>query len=146
MCQQTNKAIKYAAVIGVLVIIFVLTLNFKIIVISGQSMAPTFTDHQIVILYKQNQSIAKDDVIVFVHDGKEYIKRVVATGGEKVEQKNGAVYINNIKTSYPAVENKDPFVLKQDEYYVIGDNYKNSNDSRELGYVPLSEILGVVLQ
>ncbi len=116
----------------------------------------------------------KGDVVVFrfPKDGKtNYIKRVVAVGGDKVRYQDKALYINGekqseefmgsinglemFKESLSGVEHsifKDPrrspvlgageWVVPEGHYFVMGDNRDNSNDSRFWGMVPDKLIVG----
>lgn len=85
------------------------------------------------------------------------IKRVIATGGQTVDLKDGFVYVDGVKLdepytdgkpSYPlesTVAGKDiqyPFTVPEDEVWVMGDNRTNSSDSRYFGSVPVSSITG----
>ncbi|MDY6328968.1 MAG: signal peptidase I, partial [Lachnospiraceae bacterium] len=99
------------------------------------------------------------DVIMFTKKEKngdkvEYIKRIVGLPGETIQIKDGRIYINDKELKYN--EKMDDIVnpglasqkikLEYDEYFVIGDNWNSSEDSRSntVGNVKLSEIKGKV--
>jgi len=96
------------------------------------------------------------DVIVFKQTGKEHsyynIKRVIGLPGETVEIKDGYVYINGKILDEPMLVEpihiaglaEEPIVLDEDEYFVLGDNRNNSEDSRfaNIGNVVKSDIIG----
>ena len=92
------------------------------------------------------------EVIVFHFPrdtSKDFVKRVIGLPGEKVELLDGSVFINDrllkepyITTSYNST--MAPVILGDDEYFVMGDNRRSSNDSRTWGPVPESHLLGKV--
>ncbi len=97
------------------------------------------------------------DVVVFIYpqDTKKYfIKRMVAKGGDKVEIKNGTIYVNDNPLLEP-VFNKNYYynrgeygaegkiiTVPADSYFVLGDNSASSQDSRYWGFVPKENIAG----
>ena len=110
----------------------------------GESMEPSLSNGQEVLINKiayQFSSPKQGDVIVFRPNGNENahlsVKRVIATPGDKVQIVQGKVVINgSIYTEDKADDTRDPgvaaseIVLGADEYFVLGDNRKNSEDSR----------------
>ncbi|MEE0568510.1 MAG: signal peptidase I [Acutalibacteraceae bacterium] len=138
------KYIPFICIAFIIVIGLILTTNFKLIIISGQSMAPTYNSGQLVIM-QYNKSVERDDVIVFTLDNKDCIKRIVAVPHDSVEQKKGYLYINGIKTYYTSEVDEKIIELAEDEFYVVGDNFENSNDSRYFGVVKYNQILGKII-
>ena len=96
--------------------------------------------HLVNRLIYQIKGPSRYDVIVFKSDDKNgnyYVKRVIGLPGEKVQIKNGRIYVNGKKTK--AYSNQkilsaglaaDEITLKSKQYFVVGDNYNNSEDSR----------------
>jgi len=109
---------------------------------------------------KSFKDLKRGDVIVFRYpkNPKQYfIKRVIALPGEKIEIRNDQVIISQ-KGSDPIVLDESEYlaenektsgeltmVLKDDEYFVMGDNRSFSSDSRSWGPVKKENIIGKVL-
>ena len=125
----------------------------------GQSMSGTLESGDTVLVNRFVYKIfnpRQNDIIVFLPNGNEksyyYIKRVIATPGDTVQIKDGKVYVNDElfeeEIENPYVENallaEEPIVVGEDEYFVLGDNRGNSEDSRyaNIGNVKKEHILG----
>ncbi|OGI60942.1 signal peptidase I [Candidatus Nomurabacteria bacterium RIFCSPHIGHO2_01_FULL_37_25] len=120
-------------------------------VVSGSSMIPTFEDGNYLIIDKISYELndpKRDDIAVFRYPNdpaKFFIKRVIGLPNETVDIKGSVVTIINEK--YPLGFTLDePYVknisnntmhvkLKDDEYFVMGDNRSGSSDSRYWGAV-----------
>ncbi|MDX2175671.1 MAG: signal peptidase I [Candidatus Sumerlaeia bacterium] len=84
-----------------------------------------------------------------VDNGPELVKRLVAVPGDTVEIDRGRLYVNDREVPAPGgyfdPRSRVPrFELLPDQYYVIGDNRAQSEDSEEFGPVPLAAITGRV--
>jgi signal peptidase I len=94
----------------------------------------------------------RGDIIVFDppnKDDKPYIKRVIATEGETVEFRDGFVYVNGLKLDEPYIrdgitdcQNCQATIVPEGSVFVLGDNRRNSSDSRAFGPVPIENIIG----
>jgi signal peptidase I len=79
---------------------------------------------------------------------QDFIKRVIATEGQTVEVKQGAVHVDGQKLDEPYRKDMDPMpdygptVVGEDKVFVMGDNRSNSEDSRVFGPIPTSTIVG----
>ena len=122
--------------------------------VSGHSMEPHLHDHDQVLLDKLTYRFRdpkRYEIIVF--PGPEggdqfFVKRVIALPGETVKITKGKVYVNDKEVkdyskdyTTDSCELKGKFHLSSDEYFVLGDNRDNSNDSRykEVGPVKRSK-------
>lgn len=141
--------------VAVLLVLFV---GFRISVV-GPSMSPTLENGEKVLVNRLVYKVfspKQNDLIVFLPNGNEkshyYIKRVIAVPGDKVQVKEGMIYINGEpfeeKAEVSAVENallaEEELTVGEDEYFVLGDNRNNSEDSRyaSIGNVRKEYIVG----
>lgn len=140
---------------------------FSPIIVDGDSMLPTLHDKDQIIVNKYTyyvQEPKRFDVIIFhATEKRDFIKRVIGLPGEHVKIENETLYINDIEVEEKFLEEskevlgsneiltKD-FILEDlpGEYeeipdgfvFVLGDNRRNSTDSRDLGLIPIDQIVG----
>ncbi len=136
---------------------------FEPFVVIGESMEPNFHSADYLIICKiciKLEGIDRGDVIIFrppIDEKKYYIKRVIGLPNEKIYLKDNAIYIFNkdfpkgFKLEEPYLTNKNFYVeeqtfqLKDDEYFVLGDNREESYDSRKWGPLKKERIVGKVI-
>ena len=95
--------------------------------------------------------------MVFLPNGNSnthyYVKRVIALPGDTVQIKNGSLYVNGLLykyVEYDKIEDagitENPITLGNNEYFTLGDNINNSEDSRSgnIGAVKKDNIIGKV--
>jgi len=121
--------------------------------IPSASMEPTLliNDRIIVnmLIYRFHPP-QRGDVIVFrypLDPSRDFIKRLVAFGGETVEVRNNNLIINGVRIVEPYLPHEvmadyGPFSVPQGSYFVMGENRKNSDDSRDWGPLPKRNIIG----
>ena len=125
----------------------------------GVSMEPALYNGQQIFINSFVYLISSPkagDVVVFLPNGNEnthyYVKRVVAGPGDSVAIRDGILYVNGEES--PWVEEKlaeagiaaEEFTVENGEYFCIGDNPGNSEDSRSANIGPVREedIIGKV--
>lgn len=148
------------AVVCLFAFVFVWYFGQKVATV-GDSMAPVLKNGDVTLVNRivYNASAPKrGDIIVFKPKGNEnshyYIKRIIGLPGEKVEIIEGKVYINGekLEEEYTTTKINDVGVVDKeielagDEYFVLGDDRENSEDSRmaDVGNVKRSYIYGKV--
>lgn len=145
--EVIGEAVPYLVIIIVVIIIrsFIATP----IKVNGPSMESTLYDGNLMILNKigaKVNGLNRFDIVVIKTDKTYIIKRVIGMPGESVAYIDGKLYINEkvVEDKY-ALSDMDDFEevkLSSDEYFVMGDNRKVSQDSRAIGPVKKSQILG----
>ncbi|MDE5825013.1 MAG: signal peptidase I [Lachnospiraceae bacterium] len=145
----------FASILLAVVTVFCIGMKTSVI---GPSMEPNLYNGQSIFLNRLIYKVAsprEGDVIVFLPNGNEkshyYVKRVVGVPGDTLYIKNGLLYVNdetveeyfNDRIAEPGLLESE-VTLGEDEYFVIGDNCNNSEDSRSanIGTVKKSFIIG----
>jgi len=138
------------------VIFFLLQATVGSVIVVGASMEPGLQEGQRLLINKVVYNFhppERGDVIVFQRDNQQmdYIKRIIGLPGESVEIKNGTVYIHQNGKAFPLDEpyindlSSDDFqgdIIPENEYFVLGDNRNNSNDSRNGWTAKREDIIG----
>lgn len=175
--KLTNKKSKFreyaeAIIIALLLALLIRTFVIQAFKIPSGSMIPTLTigDHLLVnkfiygiripfvsgrfLVFKEPQ---RGDIIVFEYPEdpkRDFIKRVIAVGGDKIEIKDKVVYVNDKAINEPYVVHKDKSIdmgprdnlsrriVPKGKFFVMGDNRDQSHDSRFWGYVDFDKIKG----
>ena len=154
---DTLKLVVEVAVLALIIYLFV----FQISIVKGASMAPTFAEHDRLIIDKATyhvRSIQRFDVIVFRGSNeprKDYIKRVIGLPGETVQLRDGRLLIDDelivqdFSFQNLVGERLRASPIEAGHYFVLGDNRPHSTDSRAKiwyrnGQVPAEKIRGRV--
>jgi signal peptidase I len=128
--------------------------------VEGSSMHPTLKEAECVITNKlayaniNNKFIFASpklgDIVIFEYPedrNRNFVKRIVAQPGDTISMENGNVYINGNKLIESYVVNTGstdylPYLIKENEYFVLGDNRSASNDSRSWGTIKTEHLIG----
>lgn len=164
--KASSKSIMKELLNNSLFLLFVLIVTLLMVkyvaqrtTVSGSSMEPMIHDGDSLIVDKITYRFGdpeRFDIIVFPFEYQQdtyYIKRIIGLPGESVRiDEDGNIYINGeiLEEHYGAEVIKDPgnayneVILREDQYFVLGDNRNNSSDSRNpaVGLIHRDNIVG----
>ena len=138
-----------------LILFYAINLTTARIRVDGQSMEPTLSTGQLVVVNKLAYRLGEPtigDIVVFYFPrdpDQEYIKRLIGLPGDQVKIEGGTVYINGqaLDEPYLAIHPNytGSWTVPSNQVFVLGDNRNNSSDSHRWGTVPLDYIVGKAL-
>ena len=165
MASKNNSLYKYI-IVGLIIGFALKLFVFDILKVSGTSMEPNFKHNSTVIVNKLAYGLVipftddffirwskpkKNDTVIFLHDNKIVIKRCVATSCEELDFLQDTEYsliVGNkrIKLTQEQFSKMHQFKKVPDGYIlVIGDNYNNSVDSRDYGFISEKNVIGRII-
>jgi len=138
-------------IIAGLVSLVLVTNVFQLSRVDGDSMLPSLHDAEFTVVNKLIYRLhppQRGDIIVFHspdEEGKDYIKRIIALPGETISIENGWVIVEGLKLNEPYVLNSPEYPFSQitvakDHLFVLGDNRRNSADSRSFDPPAIAEM------
>ncbi|WP_103105914.1 signal peptidase I [Brevibacillus reuszeri] len=161
---KKNELWEWLKALGIAIILAFLirTFLFAPFIVEGESMETTLHNSEKLVVNKAIyylQDPKPGDIIVFHAEQKrDYIKRVIAVAGDTVEVKNDELYVNGKLVEEPylaqhkeqAKAQGEPFFtndfppvqIPAEHIFVMGDNRLNSHDSRAIGPVAVSTVVG----
>lgn len=158
--NRENVEVVVTAVILALIIRTFVVQAFKI---PTGSMRPTLIEGDRILVNKfiyRFKEPSRGDIVVFKYPEdlkKDFIKRLIAFGGESVQLKNGNIWINSelvkepqkLRQIYYYNKPATPYgaegvkiKVPEKSYFVLGDNSASSRDSRYWGFVPKKHLIG----
>ena len=148
--DKVKKFIKelISYIIIIVVVLLIKNFAFTLIRVNGSSMDKTLHEGDIMILNLLDDKYEREEIVVVDKsvEGSMIIKRIIGLPGEKISCQEGTIYINDIKYDDPYANGMTSdfgeILLKDDEYFVLGDNRLVSLDSRIFGAVPEKAIKG----
>ena len=133
-----------------------------VLVVRPTNMEPSIKSGAIIKAYRRKINIQRGNIVVYDHDGAYFTSRVIGLPGERVAIFEKGVIIGDNMISYEnlpkiaeikkssgfsgivTIDSKCYWQLAKDEYFLIGDNYKNSYDSRNFGPIKKKKVIGIV--
>ena len=132
--------------------------------ISNEAMIPTFLPGDHVIVNRAAYHAAgpqRGDIVLYRYpdeEGKRFVHRVIGLPGDRIEIRTQILSVNGEALTEPYAQHTDrplapgnvrdhvgPMIVPPDAYFVLGDNREESLDSRFLGPVSKSQVLGQVV-
>jgi signal peptidase I len=125
-------------------------------IVPSESMVPTMqiSDRFLAdrFTYRLLREPKQGDIVIFDEPGgtRTFVKRVIATAGQEVDVRDGAVYVDGKRLAEPYTHGAPsdpgsielPIKVPAGHVWLMGDNRTNSTDSRWFGPVPLSTVRG----
>jgi signal peptidase I len=157
MSRTTRRQLILVTVFLILVVFFVTT--YRMGVVRGDSMQPTYENGQVVLVRRRNwfsPPLQKNDVVLLRRGRDVLIKRVHRLPGEEINDwflKQQILLLGRVSQQadyYEQEPGRTPeegtrFFVPENYIFVLGDNQRASEDSRQFGPVPLRDVLGVVV-
>ena len=150
---EVLESVAIAVVLAVIIRVFL----FQPFFIPSESMAPTLTEGDRIIVSKIHYRLGspkRGEIVVFkypVNPEKDFIKRVIGLPGETLEIRESKLYINGEFVEQPFLPpglsygSYGPVTIPQGQYFMMGDNRNNSEDSRFWGMLPKENVIGKTL-
>lgn len=121
--------------------------------VEGKAMMPGLKNGDKVLMKKKFSDLNRSDIVVHYYPldtDLSYIKRIIGLPGETLMIEDGKVFINGTQIEEPYLLDEwrsadslpEPVKIPDGHYFVLGDNRRNSSDSRYWGTVPRNLIYG----
>ncbi len=151
--EKTVRDILETAIAALVIAVLVRGFIIEPFLVNGPSMEPNLWTGERLFVSKLSYRFGKPqrgDIVMFkypLNQNKDYVKRVIAVGGDTIEMRLGRVYINGHEVPepfvrFPGLYDMAAQVVPEGTIFVMGDNRTNSEDSREFGPVKLELVRG----
>ena len=162
-------------VLIVLIMFSIRTVLIDPVRVEGESMIETLQNHEVMLVNRTAYAFSapkRGDIVICYYPEEYYtetnqmyatrVKRVIAVAGDRIELKNGGVYINGERLEEPYLNGKrtpdndlsvfpdyavplaEGNIVPEGTVFVMGDNRPSSRDSRLVGAIPLERVVGKV--
>lgn len=146
--EWIKRGIPYLIII--LVVVFLRMFIITPVTVDGRSMYPTLKDKDIILLKKHDHKYEYGDIVILNYLNTRLVKRIIGLPNDHIKIEKGVLYINGKKVKDDYSSLTYDFDLKElgynkipeGYYFVMGDNRKASSDSRVIGLIKKSDILG----
>ena len=154
--KENLQIVAIALILAVVIRLFVAEPRF----IPSDSMVPTLQIGDRLVVEKVSYTLhlpETGDIIVFeppaqlqqygYAPNRAFIKRIIGTPGDTVQVHNGKVYLNQQPLTEPYTAEAPDYEMEKvqvpaSQFFVMGDNRNNSNDSHIWGFLPRQNIIG----
>lgn len=139
-----------------LVLYGVITFALQTVRVVGESMEPTLQNQDLLISTRFDyrlHSPQRGDIVILkdpYDNSQDFIKRVIAVPGDRLEIRHGVVYINGQRQNETYLPKTEPWTWNADmastvippgQYFVMGDNRNHSTDSRVFNTIATDQIV-----
>lgn len=163
MAKKKNETFEWIKSLGVALVIVLIVRAFLYtpILVDGASMNTTLHDQDRMIVSKIGEPERFDIVVFHANEKQDYIKRVIGLPGDKIEYRDDTLYINGKAYKEPYLDEQKAQIdgeltrsfrledtavgqatVPEGHLFVMGDNRRNSTDSRIIGAVPMDQVVG----
>ncbi|HHY10880.1 MAG TPA: signal peptidase I [Firmicutes bacterium] len=163
MAKSEVREYVESLIIAVILALFIITFIAQSFLVEGSSMEPSLQHGQRLMVEKVSYRFSqpeRGEVVVFKYPGdrrRKFIKRIVGLPGDEILIQNGFLHINGVRFEEDFINGPTygtysapsfgPVTVPEGHYFVLGDNRRNSDDSRypDVGFIPKKEIVGRAL-
>lgn len=167
MKKVKSFSILYCIFIGLIIAALVKLFLFETLTVDGSSMKPTLSNTQTIFVNKAAYGIPNPfgaellvqwskpktgDVVIYLYKNNLVVKRCVATRNATLDYLTNSSYILLVDNDLqiPLTEEqyqnmKECSSVPEDYILAVGDNYAESYDSRNYGFIPVTNVLGKVI-